>query len=82
MATHSSILAWKSLWTEESGRLSPWDYMTEHVCTRVEGNGLVAIKWYPQKKGATKSLKLNSKETKRHPLGAPLLLYGPLLLKV
>ena len=23
---------------------SPWDYMTEHVCMRVEGNGLVAIK--------------------------------------
>ena len=45
MATHSSILAWKSPWTEESGGLSPWDYMTEHVCTRVEGEGLVAIKW-------------------------------------
>ena len=24
---------------------SPWDYMTEHVCTRVEGDGLVAINW-------------------------------------
>ena len=24
---------------------SPWGYMTEHVCTRVEGDGLVAIKW-------------------------------------
>ena len=24
MATHSSILAWINLWTEESGRLSPW----------------------------------------------------------
>ena len=24
---------------------SPWEYMTEHVCTRVEGDGLVAIKW-------------------------------------
>ena len=24
---------------------SPWDYMTEHVYTRVEGDGLVAIKW-------------------------------------
>ena len=23
----------------------PWGYMTEHVCTRVEGDGLVAIKW-------------------------------------
>ena len=24
MATHSSILAWKILWTEEPGRQSPW----------------------------------------------------------
>ena len=24
MATHSSFLAWKIPWTEESGRLSPW----------------------------------------------------------
>ena len=24
MATHSSILAWRSLWTEEPGELSPW----------------------------------------------------------
>ena len=24
---------------------SPWGYMTEHVCTRVEGGGLVAINW-------------------------------------
>ena len=24
---------------------SPWGYMTEHVCTRVEGDGLVAINW-------------------------------------
>ena len=46
MATHSSILAWKSPWTERSlVGCSPWDYMTEHVCTRVEGDGLVAIKW-------------------------------------
>ena len=22
---------------------SPWGYMTEHVCTKVEGDGLVAI---------------------------------------
>ena len=44
MATHSSILAWKSPWTEEPGRLQSWGYMTEHVCTRVEGDGLVAIK--------------------------------------
>ena len=24
---------------------SPWGYMTEHVCMRVEGLGLVAINW-------------------------------------
>ena len=24
---------------------SPWGYMTEYVCTRVEGDGLVTIKW-------------------------------------
>ena len=24
---------------------SPWGYMTDHVCMRVEGDGLVAIKW-------------------------------------
>ena len=36
MATHSSILAWKTLWTEEPGGLySPWGGkvldMTEHA---------------------------------------------------
>ena len=25
---------------------SPWGYMTEHVCTRVEGDGLVAMNWW------------------------------------
>ena len=24
---------------------SPWGYMTEHVCMRVDGDGLVAINW-------------------------------------
>ena len=24
MATHSTILAWKTLWTEEPGGLHPW----------------------------------------------------------
>ena len=24
---------------------SPWGYMTEYVCMRVEGDGLVAINW-------------------------------------
>ena len=38
MATHSSILAWKIPWTEESGGpQSPWGYkeldMTEQGCT-------------------------------------------------
>ena len=45
VATHSSILAWKSPWTEEPGGGQSMGYMTEHVCTRVEGDGLVAIKW-------------------------------------
>ena len=26
MATHSSILAWEILWTEEPDRLCPWDH--------------------------------------------------------
>ena len=29
---------------------SPWDYMTEHVCTRVEGDGLVAVVGLKKKK--------------------------------
>ena len=24
---------------------SPWDYMPEHACMKVEGDGLVAINW-------------------------------------
>ena len=44
MATHSSILAWKSPWTERRlAGCSPWGYMTEHTCMRVEGDGLIAI---------------------------------------
>ena len=44
MATHSSILAWKSPWTEEPGPgCSPWGYITEHVCMKVEGVWLVPI---------------------------------------
>ena len=38
MATHSSILAWKILWTEEPGRYNPWGRkeldMTEHTQTQ------------------------------------------------
>ena len=30
MATHSSILAWRIPWTEESGRLSPWGRRVGH----------------------------------------------------
>ena len=41
MATHSSILAWKSPWTEEPGGCCPWGYMTEHECMRVEEDGFV-----------------------------------------
>ena len=44
MATHSSIPAWKSPWTEEPGGLQSIG-LHEHVCTRVEGDGLVTIKW-------------------------------------
>jgi len=34
VATHSSILAWKIPWTEESGRLQSKDSdMTEYTCT-------------------------------------------------
>ena len=32
MATHSSVLAWEILWTEEPGRLRPW------CCRRVRHN--------------------------------------------
>ena len=39
MATHSSILAWRILWTEESGRYNPWGHKeldtteaTSHAC--------------------------------------------------
>ena len=35
MATHSSILAWKIPWTEDSGKYSPWGckelYTTEQL---------------------------------------------------
>ena len=43
MATHSSILAWRILRTEEPGRCSPWDCkessMTEHTSRRNRGYG-------------------------------------------
>ena len=45
MATHSSILAWKSPWTVDPGGLQSIGYMTERACMRVEGDGLVVINW-------------------------------------
>ena len=30
MATHSSILAWRTSWTEESGRLKEWGHRVGH----------------------------------------------------
>ena len=44
-ATHSSILAWRIHGQRSLAGCSPWGYMTEHVCMRVEGHGLVAINW-------------------------------------
>ena len=39
MATHSSILAWRIPWTEESGRYNPWGHkelgtteVSSHAC--------------------------------------------------
>ena len=29
---------------------SPWGYMTEHACLRVEGDGFLAINWWNEKK--------------------------------
>ena len=45
MATHSSILAWKNPWTEESGGLK-FRGLHDWACVHeVEGDGLVAINW-------------------------------------
>ena len=39
MAVHSSILAWKIPWTEESGRLhSPWGHKESHTTERLNNN--------------------------------------------
>ena len=45
-ATHSNILAWEILWTEETGRLySPWDHkemdMTEYMCTHMHTHKII-----------------------------------------
>ena len=45
MATHSSILAWKSPWTEEPGGLKSMGLHDSACVHEVEGDGLVAIKW-------------------------------------
>ena len=55
---HSKVTSWRRKWQPTPvflpGKIhgqrslagwSPWDSMTEHVCTRVEGDGLVAINW-------------------------------------
>ena len=54
----SGRFPWRRAWQPTSGFLpgkvhgqrslagcSPWSYKTEHVCMRVEGDGLVAINW-------------------------------------
>ena len=35
MATHSSILAWRILWTEESGGHSPWGCKESNMTERL-----------------------------------------------
>ena len=35
MATHSSILAWRIPWTEETGRLSLWDHKESAMIKRL-----------------------------------------------
>ena len=51
MATHSSILAWKILWTEETDRLKSMESqrarhneVTEHACTHTNQNSAVLTK--------------------------------------
>ena len=56
MATHSSILAWKSPWTEESGRLKS---MGLHDCAFVhEGGG----RWVGSNSGRTKKKKKRERQ--------------------
>ena len=45
MATHSTLLAWINHGQRSLTGCSPWGYMPEHTCMRVEGDGLVAINW-------------------------------------
>ena len=51
MATHSSILAWNNLWTEEPGGLQSMGVakesdMTEYACTILCANSLNEISLY------------------------------------
>ena len=50
MATHSRILDWKILWTEEAGGLQfmgsqrlGYNLATEHIYTHIKGQCLIAI---------------------------------------
>ena len=51
MAAHSSTLAWKILWTEEPGRLSPWghkesrhDWVTSlHFTLKIRASGTIKM---------------------------------------
>ena len=45
MATHSVFLPGKVHGQSSLADSSPWGYMTEHACMRVEGDGLVTINW-------------------------------------
>ena len=36
MGTHSSILAWRILWTEEPGRDSPWGHKESDMTEAIE----------------------------------------------
>ena len=57
MATHSSILAWRILWTEEPGRLqskgrkrSDTTEATQHSSTHVWNEDATCLKAQPKKK--------------------------------
>ena len=45
MATHPVFLPGKVHGQRSLAGCSPWGYMTEHTCMRVEGDGLIAINW-------------------------------------
>ena len=45
MATHSSILAWRILWTEEPGGYSPWGRKVSDTTERLSMHVCMCIKW-------------------------------------